>query len=46
MMVNTHRESEQAAWAVLDRYRHHDKIQRATHLMRSGSPELVGEVGR
>ena len=46
MMVNTHWESEKAAWAVLDVYRHDDKIQRATYLMGSESPGFVGEVGR
>ena len=46
MMVNTHWKSEKAAWAVLDRYRHDNKIQRATHLMGSESPRFVGEVGR
>ena len=46
MMVNTHWESEEAAWAVLDRYRHDDKITRATALMGQESPGFVGEVGR
>ena len=46
MMINTHWESEEAAWAVLDRYRHDDKIKRATDLMGQESPGFVGEVGR
>ena len=46
MMVNTHWESEEAAWAVLSRYRHDDKIKRATDLMGKESPGFVGEVGR
>ena len=46
MMVNTLWESEKAAWAVLDRYRHDDKIKRATALMGSESPGFVGEVER
>ena len=46
MMINTRWESEEAAWAVLDRYRHSDKIKRATDLMGKESPGFVGEVGR
>lgn len=46
MMINTHWESEEAAWAVLDLYRHDDKIKRATDLMGQESPGFVGEVGR
>ena len=46
IMVNTLWESEEAAWAVLDRYRHSDKIKRATELMGSESPGFVGKVGR
>ena len=46
MMINTLWESEEAAWAVLDRYRHSDRIKRATALMGSESPGFVGEVGR
>lgn len=46
MMVNTLWESEAAAWAVLDQYRHSDKIKRTKELMGSESPGFVGEVGR
>ena len=46
MMVDTHWESEEAAWAVLDRYGHDLKIKRATHLMGKESPGFVGKVGR
>lgn len=46
MMVNTHWESEEAAWAVLDHYRHDDKIKRATELMGKESPGFVGSIGR
>ena len=46
MMVNTLWKSEEAAWAVLDKYRHDEKITRATSLMGSESPGFVGKVGR
>ncbi len=46
MMVNTLWESEEAAWAVLNHYRHDAKIKRATELMGHESPGFVGHVER
>ena len=46
MMVNTHWESQGAASAVLDSYRHDDKIARAAALMGKDSLGFMGEVGR
>ena len=46
VMVNTHWESADAAWAVLGPYQHDDKVKQATKLIGSEPTGFVGEVGR
>ena len=46
VMVCTHWESADAAWAVLGPYQHDDKIKQATKLIGSEPTGFVGEIGR
>lgn len=46
VMVNTHWETEEAAWAALGPYQHDDKVKQATKLIGSEPTGFVGEVGR